>query len=75
VIAWVIGVPWQGNGYATEAARALVAWLASQGAAVITAHIHQDHHASATVAARAGLTLTDGEADGERVWQHIPAGR
>ncbi len=75
VIAWVIGVPWQGNGYATEAARALVAWLASQGAVVITAHIARDHHASAAVAGRAGLTLTDGEADGERVWQHISSGR
>lgn len=69
VIAWVIGVPWQGNGYATEAARALVAWLSSQGATVITANIHPGHHASAAVAARAGLAPTDGEVDGERVWQ------
>jgi len=26
-IAWVVGLPWQGRGYATEAARALVGWL------------------------------------------------
>ena len=26
-IAWLIGVPWQGHGFATEAARALVGWL------------------------------------------------
>ena len=28
-IAWVVGLEWQGHGYATEAARALVTWLDS----------------------------------------------
>jgi RimJ/RimL family protein N-acetyltransferase len=68
-VAWVVGVPWQGRGYASEAAGALVAWLTGQGAAVITAHIHPGHHVSAAVAARAGLAPTSAEADGERVWQ------
>src|SRR5215469_2012125 len=41
-IAWVIGVDWQGQGYATEAAQALVAWLDSRGVTAIQAHIHPD---------------------------------
>jgi RimJ/RimL family protein N-acetyltransferase len=57
-IAWAVGVPWQGQGIASEAARALVSWLERRGVAVITAHIHPDHHASATVATRAGLRPT-----------------
>jgi RimJ/RimL family protein N-acetyltransferase len=67
-VAWVIGVPWQGCGFATEAARALVIWLHGQGANVIVAHIHPDHHASANVAARAGLAPTSEKVDGELVW-------
>lgn len=38
-----------------------------------TANIHPGHHASAKVAARAGLTATTEEIDGERVWR-TPAG-
>jgi RimJ/RimL family protein N-acetyltransferase len=57
-IAWAVGVPWQGQGIASEAARALVSWLERRGVAIITAHIHPDHHASATVATRAGLRPT-----------------
>lgn len=68
-IAWIIGVPWQGQGFAAEAARGLVDWLRSQGTAVITANIHPDHHASANVAARAGLIATGAFVDGERVWR------
>jgi len=68
-IAWVIGVPWQAQGFAVEAARALIGWLHDQGANVITATIHPDHHASAKVATRAGLTATTEEINGERVWR------
>lgn len=68
-IAWVIGVPWQGQGFASEAARALVSWLRGQGAGPITANIHPDNHASAKVAARVGLTATAEEVDGEQVWR------
>ena len=32
-IAWVVGLEWQGQGYATEAARALVGWLDGRGVA------------------------------------------
>ena len=68
-IAWVIGVPWQAQGFATEATQALVSWLHRQGTNVITANIHPDHHASAMVATRVGLTATTEEVDGERVWR------
>jgi RimJ/RimL family protein N-acetyltransferase len=70
-IAWVIGVPWQGQGFAAEAATAMVTWLRGQGVRVITAAIHPDHHASAGVAARAGLTATSEDVDGERVWRSV----
>jgi RimJ/RimL family protein N-acetyltransferase len=68
-IAWVIGTPWQGRGYATEAARALVVWLEASAVRSIVAHIHPDHGASAAVAARAGLEPTDELVEGERVWR------
>jgi RimJ/RimL family protein N-acetyltransferase len=57
-VAWAVGVPWQGQGIASEAARAVVGWLERRGVATITAHIHPDHDASATVATRAGLQST-----------------
>jgi RimJ/RimL family protein N-acetyltransferase len=68
-VAWVIGVPWQGRGYAVESARALVGWLWAQGAFVVSANVHPDHVASAAVAARAGLGVTGEVVDGERVWR------
>jgi len=68
-IAWVIGLEWQGRGYAIEAARALVAWLDSRGVRVIQAHIHPDHAASARVARRAGLAPTGVTEGGEQLWQ------
>ena len=68
-IAWVIGVPWQGRGFATEAAWAMVAWIEARGATTITAHVHPGHRASERVAERAGLAVTDEVEDGERVWR------
>jgi RimJ/RimL family protein N-acetyltransferase len=68
-VAWVIGTPWQGRGYAAEAAGALVAWLTSAGVGDVTACIHPRHRASEGVAERAGFALTTGMVDGERVWR------
>ncbi len=68
-VAWIIGVEWQNQGFASEAARALVDWLWDSGAHEIVANIHPDHLASAAVATRAGLEPTDDEADGEQVWR------
>jgi RimJ/RimL family protein N-acetyltransferase len=71
-IAWVVGTRWQGRGIATEAARALVGWLATNGVPDVTAHIHPDHHASAAVAAAAGLSPTGELHDGEAAWRLRP---
>lgn len=67
-IAWVIGVDWQGQGYAKEAASALVSWLLASGVAGITAHVHPEHFASLGVARAAGLAFTGRLLDGEQVW-------
>jgi RimJ/RimL family protein N-acetyltransferase len=70
-IAWLIGVPWQGRGFAVEAVRALVRWLDRRGVRKVVAHIRPDHHASGAVAARAGLESTDEfDEDGEQIWSH-----
>lgn len=75
-IAWVVGLPWQGEGYATEAARALVGWLDSRGVHVIQAHIHPRHAASAAVARRAGLRPSGAVESGEQLWlRDRPAAR
>lgn len=67
-IAWVIGLAWQGRGYATEATKAMVEWLRSRGTTSFTAHIHPDHGASSKVAERVGLQPIDEFVDGERAW-------
>jgi RimJ/RimL family protein N-acetyltransferase len=53
-VAWVVGTSWQGQGIATEAAVALIAWLGEQRVQAVIAHIHPRHHASAAVATAAG---------------------
>ena len=72
-VAWVTGVPWQGRGFAAEAATALVNWLAEAGVADVTACIHPQHRASERVAERVGFTPTGGTVMGERVWRSRPA--
>jgi RimJ/RimL family protein N-acetyltransferase len=67
-IAWVIGTPWQGRGYAKEAAQGLVAWLWTRDVERIIAHIHPDHAASGAVAETVGLYRTDHLDDGEHLW-------
>lgn len=71
LVAWVIGIDWQGHGYASEAACALVDWLKGRDLADVVAHIHPEHRASERVAARAGLRLTSELVDGERVWRLV----
>ena len=68
-VAWLIGTEWQGKGYASEAARALVRWLEGRGVGEVTAHIHEDHDASGRVATAAGLTPTAEVQGGEVVWR------
>jgi RimJ/RimL family protein N-acetyltransferase len=69
LVAWTIGVPWQGQGYAAEAAEGLVGWLIDRGAESVVAHVHPDHQASSAVAARVGLRKTSEVCDGEVVWR------
>ena len=70
-VAWIVGTPWQGRGYATEAAIALVGWLREQGVATVTAHVHPRHRASARVADRAGFAPTELLEGGEIVWRWV----
>ena len=75
-IAWVVGLRWQGRGYATEAAQALIGWLDARGIQVIQARIHPEHAASAAVARRAGLRPSGVLEDGEQLWRRDrPAAR
>lgn len=67
-VAWIVGTSWQGQGIGTEAARALIAWLERRSVRHVFAHIHPGHHASAGVAAAAGLTPTGHWQDGELEW-------
>jgi RimJ/RimL family protein N-acetyltransferase len=68
-VAWEIGAPFQGRGFASEAATAIVRWLTDQDVTVIRALVHPEHVASARVAAHAGLEQTLDEVDGEIVWR------
>ncbi|WP_406837398.1 GNAT family N-acetyltransferase [Streptomyces sp. AHU1] len=72
-VAWVVGTPWQGRGYATEAARALVQHVVRVfPVRTVVAHVHPGHHASAAVAAAAGLTATGELQAGEVRWELTP---
>ena len=68
-IAWLISPSWQGQGIASEATRAMVAWLRSNGVNRFTAHIHPDHQASMRVARNQALYATSSEKDGETRWE------
>jgi RimJ/RimL family protein N-acetyltransferase len=68
-VAWVVGVAWQGRGFASESAAALVDRLRRCGVTTVRAHVHPDHRASAVVAERVGLRPTAEEFDGEQVWR------
>jgi RimJ/RimL family protein N-acetyltransferase len=68
-VAWVVGTRWQGQGIATEASQALIAWLGQQSVNTVIAHINPRHQASVAVAAAAGLTPTGQLQDGEVRWR------
>ncbi len=68
-IAWVISPIWQGLGFASEAARAMLEWLRSQGVNHFTAHIHPANHASMRVARNQGMHVTSSKKDGENRWE------
>ena len=68
-MAWLIAPDAQGNGYATEAAAAVLHHLIDSGDVdVIHANIADANVTSAAVARRIGLAATSKIVDGERVW-------
>ena len=75
-IAWVIGTPFQGHGYAKEASLGMAGWLGSSGGVrSLRASIHPEHAASQAVARAVGLAPTDELDDGEIVWRGQVADR
>lgn len=68
-LAWVIGVAFQRNGFATEAAVAMADWLAAAGFPARRAHVAIGHTGSERVAAALGMTPTDLLVEGERRWE------
>ena len=73
-IAWVIGRPWQGRGYARRAVTLLLEELTRRGVRHVTAHIHPRNQASNRLAARLGLKATETVVDGEIRWTgEVPA--
>ncbi|MGM1058495.1 GNAT family N-acetyltransferase [Saccharothrix sp. Mg75] len=77
-LAWVVGVPFQRRGYATEAVGGVLAWLRERGVREVLAHVAPGHAASEGVARRVGLRPTgEFRDDGEQLWhqvQHVDAG-
>ncbi|MEV8441128.1 GNAT family N-acetyltransferase [Actinosynnema sp. NPDC051121] len=70
-VAWVVGVPFQGRGYATEAAAAVVGWLVEHGVVEVHAHIAPEHLSSEAVARRIGMRATgEFRDDGEQRWRY-----
>lgn len=67
-IAWLIGVEWQGQGYATEAVRSLGHWLSENHINSITARIHPDHTASQRLARHLNMRNTGLFREGEEIW-------
>ena len=67
-IAWVIGRPWQGRGYATRATRLLLDDLRERGVTRVVADVHPQHAASQRIATRLGMAPTEEVVDGEIRW-------
>jgi RimJ/RimL family protein N-acetyltransferase len=67
-LAWIVSAARQGEGLATEAAAAAMAWLRARGVTRFVVHIHPDHGASAAVARHLGLAATEERHQGEVRW-------
>lgn len=70
-VAWVVARPYQGHGYAREAAQCMVRWLRERGMVVARAYVHPDHAASQSVAGAVGLRPTDTVVEGEVRWESV----
>jgi RimJ/RimL family protein N-acetyltransferase len=71
VLAWVLAVRFQGQGYAREAVGGLVAWLDGVGVQRVAAYIHPEHAASMGVARALGLEPTRERVHSEVAWTRL----
>ncbi len=73
-LAWVVGVPFQRRGYASEASRRVLRWLRDDlGVQEVRANIRPDHVASRRVARNIGLLKSrERTGEGEEVWRTSP---
>ncbi|MDQ1703612.1 MAG: hypothetical protein QOF57_2864 [Frankiaceae bacterium] len=68
-IAFMIGTPWQGHRYATEAAQAVLDHLLASGVTSVGASIGKENRPSQAVAERLGFVRTgETDDDGEERW-------
>jgi RimJ/RimL family protein N-acetyltransferase len=67
-LAWVVGVAFQGQGYAREGVASAMQALGAGGVRSFTASIHPEHLASIAVARRLGFNPTAARIEGETVW-------
>ena len=67
-LAWVVGVPFQRCGYATETTRSVLTWLRGEGIVEASAFIHPAHVASAATARKLGLRRSSEIVGGEYRW-------
>jgi RimJ/RimL family protein N-acetyltransferase len=67
-LAWIVGIPWQGHGYAKEAAAGAARYLRDAGVPHLQAFVSPEHAASAGVARAVGLRPTAERIDGEVRW-------
>ena len=69
-IAWVVGRPYQGRGYASEAGGCVARWLLKYlDLGEVRANIHPDNIASQRVATKIGLSRNrDITNEGDEVW-------
>ncbi|MEU5879414.1 GNAT family N-acetyltransferase [Spirillospora sp. NPDC047279] len=68
-VAWVVGMPFQGFGFATEAAAGMLGWLRAHAVHEITAAVHPGNAPSAAVARKLGLRPTGEWSGDEIVWR------
>ena len=68
-MAWSLGSRWQRQGYATEAARAVLGWIRHLGVSEVRASIHPGHAASIRIAERLGMRRTDERSGAELIWK------
>lgn len=75
-VAWVVGVKWQGRGFAVEAGSRVITWFGDQGVNSFIAHIHPEHRVSQGVAHSLRFDNSgEVDEDGEEIWQlEITAG-